>query len=145
MWYRYWWISRSWRHWALSVIGLIYRKVSITMSFCIHNFSRYFSSHFSIPLTIFTVISPKYIIFWFGLFVSGGRGLLFYVDILSAILSILSATQFIALLISWTDIFRSTKQDIFPSLGFCMTSIWGWLKSLFVTRGIKLFLRNDRG
>ena len=56
------------------------------MSCCILNFSRYFSSHSGIPLTILTVISPNISSSDLDLVVSGGRGLSFRVDILSAIL-----------------------------------------------------------
>ena len=59
---------------------------------CILNFSRYFSLQSGISLIIFTVILPN-ISPDLDLVVSGGIGLLFPVDILSAILSILSATQ----------------------------------------------------
>ena len=75
--------------------GFIEKRVFI-MSCFILNFSGYFSSHSGIPLTIFTIISLNISSSDLDLVVSGGRGLLFCVDILSAILSILSATWFIA-------------------------------------------------
>ena len=71
-------------------------KQVFIMSSYILNFNRYSSSHSVIPLTIFTVISPN-ISSDLDLVVSSGRGLSFHVEILSAFLSILLATQFIAL------------------------------------------------
>ena len=67
------------------------QKQVYIMSCCILNFSRYFSLQSGISLIIFTVILPN-ISPDLDLVVSGGIGL-FPVDILSAILSILSATQ----------------------------------------------------
>ena len=56
-------------------------KLVFVMSCRILNFSRYFSPHSVIPLTIFTIISPNISSSNLDLVVSGGRGLLFCVDI----------------------------------------------------------------
>ena len=114
------------------------------MSCCMLNFSRYFSSHSGIPLTIFTIITPNISSSQLYLVISGERGLSFRVDILSTILSYPSATLFLRyFFLDWY--FPSTERDIFPSLGFCIVSIWGCFKFVSVTRCIKLFHRNYRG
>ena len=104
------------------LLPLFIEKGVFIMSCCVLNFSRYFSSHSSILLTIFTVILLNISSSDLDLVVSGERGLSFHVDILSAILSILSATWFIALFFSWIDIFPSTWQEL-PPQGFYIVSI----------------------
>ena len=97
--YGYGWISTSFK--ASSPVNywldLQKSEYLLCLTYCILNCSRYFSSHSGIPLTIFTAISPHMSSSDLDLVVSGGRGLSFRVDILSAILSILSSIWFIAL------------------------------------------------
>ena len=100
-------------------------KQVFIMFCCFLNFSRFFCSHYGIPLNVFTVILRNISSSDLDLAVSGGRGLLCPFNILSAVLSILSVTWFIVLFFSWIDIFLSIGEDIFPSLGFCIVSIWG--------------------
>ena len=132
--------------WPCALLTQFTEKRVFVMSCCILNFIRFFFSHAGTPVSIFKIISPNISSSDLDLDVSSGRGLLFCVDISSTILSILSATRFLAIFFSWTDIFPSTGRDIFPSLGLYIVSIWDHVKFVSVTwGGIKLSLRNNKG
>ena len=98
-----------------SLLARFIEKRVFIMSCCILNFIRYFSSHSSIPLTIFTVISPNISSSDLDLVVSGGRGLSLRVDqqfYQQYFQSILPVTRFVELFFSWINIFSSTGRDI---------------------------------
>ena len=58
--------------------GQFMEKQVFIMSYCILNFSSYFSSQSGIPLTIFMIISPNISSSDLDLVVSGVRGLSFF-------------------------------------------------------------------
>ena len=100
-------------------------KQVFIMSCCILNLSRYFSSSSGIPLTIFMVISSNLSSSDLDLVVSGGRGFRFVLIFYQQYFQYFQPPGLLTLFFSWIDIFPSTVWDIFPSLGFCIVSVWG--------------------
>ena len=84
-----------------SLLAQFTEKRVFVLPCLIPNFSRYFSLHSGIPLTIFTIISLNISSSALDHDVSRGKRLLFCVAILSTILSILSATRIIVLFFSF--------------------------------------------